>query len=239
MRVHTCLAMSEHRLTFDRAMAFAQMELVNHRGLQSLCTALYREPDAIGAYWSIGVTSALMTAQQWRRADMRNLLLCLLPLAAYDSTVVATLLNVGVDDVQEDGIDPRELAARLKALSVRTRTSDPLITFCGVTFDPSFGTLRIKGACVNLSRFESELLHLLIRREATVVTKSMIMDQIYQGRDEAEIKIVDVFICKLRAKLDLVCGGLDVIETIWGRGYRFVREGFPPRLNRWQQRTAG
>jgi two-component system cell cycle response regulator CtrA len=37
--------------------------------------------------------------------------------------------------------------------------------------------------------------------------------------DEPELKIIDVFICKLRKKLSLACGGAHYIETVWGRGY--------------------
>ena len=37
--------------------------------------------------------------------------------------------------------------------------------------------------------------------------------------DEPELKIIDVFICKLRKKLSLACGGENYIETVWGRGY--------------------
>jgi two-component system cell cycle response regulator CtrA len=47
----------------------------------------------------------------------------------------------------------------------------------------------------------------------------MFLNHLYGGMDEPEIKIIDVFICKLRKKLTCVSNGKDYIETIWGRGY--------------------
>jgi two-component system cell cycle response regulator CtrA len=51
------------------------------------------------------------------------------------------------------------------------------------------------------------------------VTKEMFLNNLYGGRDEPEIKIIDVFICKLRKKLANVSFGKNYIETVWGRGY--------------------
>jgi two-component system cell cycle response regulator CtrA len=47
----------------------------------------------------------------------------------------------------------------------------------------------------------------------------MFLNHLYGGMDEPELKIIDVFICKLRKKLSLACGGANYIETVWGRGY--------------------
>ena len=53
----------------------------------------------------------------------------------------------------------------------------------------------------------------------TTLTKEMFLNHLYGGMDEPELKIIDVFICKLRKKLSLACGGANYIETVWGRGY--------------------
>ena len=63
------------------------------------------------------------------------------------------------------------------------------------------------------------MLELLSLRKKTLLTKEMFLNQLYGGMDEPEIKIIDVFICKLRKKLANASGGKDYIETIWGRGY--------------------
>ena len=72
---------------------------------------------------------------------------------------------------------------------------------------------------VHLTGKEYRILELLSRRKGTTLTKEMFLDHLYGGRDEPEIKIIDVFICKLRKKLARATGGTHYIETVWGRGY--------------------
>jgi len=66
-------------------------------------------------------------------------------------------------------------------------------------------------------------MELLALRKGSTLTKEMFLNHLYGGADEPEIKIVDVFICKLRKKLARASGGVDYIETVWGRGYT-IRE---------------
>ena len=63
------------------------------------------------------------------------------------------------------------------------------------------------------------MLELLSLRKGTTLTKEMFLNHLYGGMDEPELKIIDVFICKLRKKLSLACEGENYIETVWGRGY--------------------
>jgi two-component system cell cycle response regulator CtrA len=66
-------------------------------------------------------------------------------------------------------------------------------------------------------------IHAVVRRSKghsqTTLTKEMFLNHLYGGMDEPELKIIDVFICKLRKKLSLACSGDNYIETVWGRGY--------------------
>jgi two-component system cell cycle response regulator CtrA len=55
--------------------------------------------------------------------------------------------------------------------------------------------------------------------KGTTLTKDMFLNHLYGGMDEPELKIIDVFICKLRKKLSNATGGENYIETVWGRGY--------------------
>jgi two-component system, cell cycle response regulator CtrA len=63
------------------------------------------------------------------------------------------------------------------------------------------------------------VLELLALRQGMTVTKDMFLSHLYGGRDEPELKIIDVFLCKVRKKLAAASGGADYIETVWGRGY--------------------
>jgi two-component system cell cycle response regulator CtrA len=80
-------------------------------------------------------------------------------------------------------------------------------------------TVEVDGARVYLTGKEYAILELLSLRKGTTLTKDMFLNHLYGGMDEPELKIIDVFICKLRKKLSLACGGLHYIETVWGRGY--------------------
>jgi two-component system, cell cycle response regulator CtrA len=71
------------------------------------------------------------------------------------------------------------------------------------------------------------MLELLAMRKGSTLTKEMFLSHLYGGMDEPEVKIIDVFICKLRKKLSDASGGKDYIETVWGRGY-VMRE--PPEI---------
>ena len=86
--------------------------------------------------------------------------------------------------------------------------------------------VSIDGQPVHLTGKEYGILELLSLRKGTTSTKEMFLDHLYGGMDEPEIKIIDVFVCKLRKKLAQVTGGNHYIETIWGRGYR-LRDAAP------------
>jgi two-component system cell cycle response regulator CtrA len=66
---------------------------------------------------------------------------------------------------------------------------------------------------------EYQMLELLALRKGMTVSKDMFLSHFYSGRDEPGLKIIDVFMCKLRKKLAAVSGGIDYVETVWGRGY--------------------
>src|ERR1700738_241113 len=72
---------------------------------------------------------------------------------------------------------------------------------------------------VHLTGKEYGILELLSLRKGSTVTKEMFLNHLYAGMDEPEIKIIDVFVCKLRKKLAQATGGKHYIETVWGRGY--------------------
>ena len=72
---------------------------------------------------------------------------------------------------------------------------------------------------VGLTEKEYGVIELLSLRKGTILTKEMFLDHLYGGMDEPELKIIDVFVCKLRKKIAEATGGHHYIETVWGRGY--------------------
>ncbi len=79
---------------------------------------------------------------------------------------------------------------------------------------------------VHLTGKEYGILELLSLRKGTTLTKEMFLNHLYGGMDEPELKIIDVFVCKLRKKLAQATGGSHYIETVWGRGY-VLRDPMP------------
>ena len=79
---------------------------------------------------------------------------------------------------------------------------------------------------VRLTKKEYSILELLSLRKGTTLTKEMFLNHLYGGVDEPELKIIDVFVCKLRKKLALATGGKHYIDTVWGRGY-MLRDPVP------------
>ena len=80
-------------------------------------------------------------------------------------------------------------------------------------------TVEVNGQRVHLTGKEYQMLELLSLRKGTTLTKEMFLNHLYGGMDEPELKIIDVFICKLRMKLASASNGVNFIETVWGRGY--------------------
>jgi two-component system cell cycle response regulator CtrA len=80
-------------------------------------------------------------------------------------------------------------------------------------------TVEVNGHRVHLTGKEYQMLELLSLRKGTTLTKEMFLNHLYGGMDEPELKIIDVFICKLRKKLATAAGGKHYIETVWGRCY--------------------
>ncbi|MFZ0719915.1 MAG: response regulator transcription factor, partial [Xanthobacteraceae bacterium] len=89
-------------------------------------------------------------------------------------------------------------------------------------------SVEIDGSRVYLTSKEYQMLELLAVRKGSTLTKEMFLSHLYGGMDEPEMKIIDVFICKLRKKLANASGGKNYIETVWGRGY-VLRE--PPEMS--------
>jgi len=80
-------------------------------------------------------------------------------------------------------------------------------------------TVEAGGEPLHLTGKEYGILELLSLRKGQTLTKEQFLNHLYGGIDEPELKIIDVFICKLRKKLGTATGGDSYIETVWGRGY--------------------
>jgi two-component system, cell cycle response regulator CtrA len=129
-------------------------------------------------------------------------------------------LGYGADDYMTKPFHKTELIARVQAIVRRSRGyAQSIVQIGDLTVNVDAKTVHIKQVRVNLTGKEYQMLELLSLRRGTTITKEMFLNQLYSGMDEPEIKIIDVFMCKIRKKLAIASGGKDYIETVWGRGY--------------------
>src|SRR6202044_51845 len=129
-------------------------------------------------------------------------------------------LGFGADDYMTKPFHKNELIARIQAIVRRSQGHAQSVVQTGdLVVNVDAKTVHIKQVRVNLTGKEYRMLELLSMRRGTTITKEMFLSQLYGGMDEPEIKIIDVFMCKIRKKLAIAPGGKDYIETVWGRGY--------------------
>ena len=126
----------------------------------------------------------------------------------------------GADDYLTKPFHREELVARIHASIRRSQGHAQSIIQTGqIAVNLDAKTVDVDGATVHLTGKEYQMLELLSLRKGTTLTKEMFLNHLYGGMDEPELKIIDVFICKLRKKLSEATHGDNYIETVWGRGY--------------------
>lgn len=153
-----------------------------------------------------------------RDAKVETPILILSGLAELDHKIKG--LGFGADDYLTKPFDRRELVARIQAIVRRSKGhSSAVIETGALSVDLTGRTATIAGTPVHLTGKEFGVLELLALRKGTTLTKEMFLNHLYGGIDEPELKIIDVFICKLRKKLSKATGGENYIVTVWGRGY--------------------
>jgi two-component system cell cycle response regulator CtrA len=158
-----------------------------------------------------------------RTAKVSTPVLILSGIGGMDSKVRA--LGYGADDYVTKPFHRDELVARIHAVVRRSKGhAQSVIRTGNLAVNLDAKTVEVDGKRVPVTGKEYAILELLALRMGNTITKDMLLNHLYGGRDEAEVKIIDVFICKLRKKLSLASGGSHYIETVWGRGYALARD---------------
>ncbi len=129
-------------------------------------------------------------------------------------------LGYGADDYLTKPFDRAELLARIQAVVRRSKGhANSIIRTGDVEVNLDTQTVSVNGEPLHLTGKEYGIMELLSLRKGSTLNKDQFLNHLYGGIDEPELKIIDVFICKLRKKLEKASGGKNYIETVWGRGY--------------------
>ena len=130
-------------------------------------------------------------------------------------------LGIGADDYLTKPFDRGELLARIQAIVRRAHGhAQPVVQVGRLSVNLETRTAEVDSQALHLTGKEYGILELLAMRRGNTLTKDQFLNHLYGGMDEPELKIIDVFICKLRKKIAKATGGETYVETVWGRGYR-------------------
>lgn len=192
-------------------------------GLQAIEQGCQQPYDAILLDWGLPGIDGLSVLRAWRQRGVASVVIML---TARDDTDAQILgLDAGADDYVTKPFSFEVLLARLRAQTRRLSYGEEPSTAQTVTIGAASLDLRSRqltrdGEVVELSGREFALLDYLLKHRGQVVTRTKIMDRVWQVSFDTTTNLVDVYISYLRQKLDSADASASVIETVRGKGYR-------------------
>ena len=221
----------------DSAMAKSIELMLRSDGLHVYTTDLGEEGIDLGKLYDYDIVvldlslpdmNGFEVLKALRVAKVRAPVLILSGNAIIEAKIKA--LKLGADDYLTKPFHKDELVARIQAVVRRSKGHSQAIVSTGkLSVNLDTKTVEVGGETIHLTGKEYQMLELLSLRKGTTLSKEMFLNHLYGDDNEPEVKIIDVFICKLRKKLGAAADGIDYIETVWGRGYA-LRDPNQPAL---------
>jgi DNA-binding response OmpR family regulator len=139
-------------------------------------------------------------------------------------------LESGADDYLTKPFGIREFMARVNAVLRRApgesrepeRTTAGIVTSADVTLDPERRQARVRGALVELTKQEFDILYLLASRRGIVFSRTALIAKVWGGDTYVTERTVDSVVSRLRRKIEQDPNDPEMILTAWGVGYKFV-----------------
>lgn len=219
--------------------------------LEELTEAIRTDPSRLAVIWSDDGYRAISAIRRLRDAAINNLVMVVMPPQASgdgwsdeeSSRHRAIALRAGADDAQTWPLAEDEFIERCRAMLRRDRdilAEDGVIRFAGCEFVPEISVLRSPAGSISLTSTETAYMVSLTRYAERVVTDDAIALEVYGcAHHQISRSLIKVFVHRLRKRIFVLTDGLDFLETVWGRGYRFIPEGYRPTFNKSGQRVAG
>jgi two-component system cell cycle response regulator CtrA len=211
----------------DAAMAALTEQILREGNFIADCTDLGEDGLEIGKLYDYDIIildlalpdiDGYEVLRRLRAARVRTPVLIMSGRTGVDAKIKA--LGFGADDFMTKPFNGDELIARIQAVIRRSLGhSQSTIRTGKLAINIDNRTVDVDGRPLHLTGKEYGVLELLSLRKGITLGKEVFLNHLYGGMDEPELKIVDVFICKLRKKLMAATGGDHYIETVWGRGY--------------------
>lgn len=207
------------RFTLEKAGMKAATAASAEEALATLKAAL---PDVVLIDWMLPRMSGLALARQLRESARTEKLPLIMVTARGEETDRVAGLEQGADDYLVKPFHVEELLARVNALLRRAAGWSKPTLECGpVALDLAAQTVSVAGSNVDLTSYEYKVLEYLMMHAGELVSKADLTEHIYQQDFDRDSNVLEVFIGRLRKKLD-PDGELKPIETVRGRGYRFA-----------------
>jgi two-component system response regulator BaeR len=130
-------------------------------------------------------------------------------------------LELGADDYICKPFSPREVVARVKAVLRRSGPARAASPPAGIEIDAATHRARCMGEELRLTPVEFALLTMLVDRPGRLFSREQLMDGMYSDYRVVSDRAVDTHVKNLRRKLRQASGGRELIESVYGLGYRF------------------
>jgi len=195
-----------------------------NNGKEALVIARQEKPDLIILDLMMPEMNGYEFMQAHRK-EMDTPIILLTARVEDDEKIIG--LELGADDYVTKPFRPRELVARVRSVLRRAEKSEPestVLEVADVRLDRNIRMVQVGGKFINLTPSEFDLLAALMSNPGKVFTRLDLLDILQGIRYEGYERTIDSHVKNLRAKLELDAGSLHYIETVYGIGYRFIRE---------------